>query len=312
MVNDEIDELVTFKKRGCRIDVTTDRGTSSIKIRGSDALVSSSENKALIRHVRDLDRRQTLQRGNNRIGVYMPAVRNGTFETLDNIVLMRSRLLEGIVNTFEASIRTKENIGDLKRFIQSQGSFPTWMSDFIDLALVMRSASVSARLQDQFHRLFGAKLAYRTREGFRQLMFQDPSGFETNLTKAGSGVTSAFPILSGLKLTLDGGTFVVEEPEAHLEPSKQMMLVDLLLEEALSRHITLVITTHSDYIVKWIQAKVGQGIIRNDDLGIFFFNRPDGQLTKVKKIEIDKSGIPEEPLFQEAIESLITAVSKAA
>lgn len=73
--------------------------------------------------------------------------------------------------------------------------------------------------------------------------------------EASSGMQSAIPLL----LTLDYATdkkeyhsYVVEEPECNLYPSNQLGLMDVILDYIKRKKSTLTITTHSPYIINYL------------------------------------------------------------
>jgi predicted ATPase len=123
-------------------------------------------------------------------------------------------------------------------------------------------------------------------------------------------VVSAYPIVIGLNRLAENGMLIVEEPEAHLEPRLQMELMKLITNVISQLNGRLVLTTHSDLTVKSILAKVGRGEIPHNELGLFYFERHGIDMAKVRQIEVDESGDAEQPLFQEAIESLVKEYSE--
>lgn len=72
------------------------------------------------------------------------------------------------------------------------------------------------------------------------------------LQNASSGMQSVIPLLLALKYAKDNRqyeSYVVEEPECNLFPSKQIELLEILLSELYSTGRSLTITTHSPYLL---------------------------------------------------------------
>ena len=102
---------------------------------------------------------------------------------------------------------------------------------------------------------------------------------------------------------------IIEEPEAHLEPSKQIKMIEWVQNAACAKNANgtghLIFTTHSDYVVKKLLALVWKKKIRRTDLGLYYFDRADSGLTTIRRINADESGEAEQPLFQDALDTLI-------
>ena len=137
------------------------------------------------------------------------------------------------------------------------------------------------------------------------IIFEDPKGFPTNLENAGSGVISSLPILLGIDYVKEGGRLIIEEPEAHLEPTRQFELMEMLHVESAAKKIKVVITTHSDYIVKKLLSMVSQKMLKSSDLGLYYFDRPADRYTTIKKMDVSDSGEAEQPIFQNALDIMV-------
>lgn len=80
-----------------------------------------------------------------------------------------------------------------------------------------------------------------------------------SVKEASSGMQSAIPLL----LTLDYATekkgyhsYVVEEPECNLYPSNQLRLMDVMIGYIKRKKSTLTITTHSPYIINYLNVLI--------------------------------------------------------
>ena len=155
-----------------------------------------------------------------------------------------------------------------------------------------------------FSKLFGGSLDASAATGIPSILYRDPSGFGVEIESAGLGVVSSFPIIAAVHDIEPGGTLIVEEPEAHMEPLRQQSLVNEIVRVALARRVSLVLVTHSDYVVNGVLNMVYAGIIGPDDLGLYYFRRRDGSFTQVERIPVDKTGEAEQELFEEALDAL--------
>lgn len=117
------------------------------------------------------------------------------------------------------------------------------------------------------------------------------------------------PLLAGLHYTAAGGALTIEEPEAHVEPSTQLALIGEIVSVALSKNIRLVMTTHSDYVVKKILALVSSRKIRPADTGLYQFQRQGQSHTRINRIPVDRTGAAEQESFRDALDSLVEEFS---
>jgi predicted ATPase len=216
-----------------------------------------------------------------------------------------------MVDTLGGVVTRELSAQDMREFVRSFARFPLYLEDFYDLLLETLATGVFEELQAGFREILAGSLVIQREAGMSSVQFLDPSGFVTEVERAGSGVVATFPILLGLYRVQPKGTLVVEEPEAHLEPAKQMQLLELLVLAGAKRGLRLVITTHSDYVVRKCLALVSRGILSHRDIGLYYFDRPTGKLTTVYTMAVDRSGHAEQPLFQEAMEKLIAEYARS-
>lgn len=134
--------------------------------------------------------------------------------------------------------------------------------------------------------------------------YRDPSGFEAALGSAGLGALSALLVAAAVRWAEPGGTLVVEDPEAHMEPMGQLRLVGELVRAALRRGVDLVLATHSDYVVFAVLGMVHDGVVGPADLGLYYFRRGRGSCTRVERVHVNRAGEAEVEQFEEALDAL--------
>lgn len=87
----------------------------------------------------------------------------------------------------------------------------------------------------------------------------------------------------------NGPLFLIEEPETNL----QSKLADFLVDVAQKFHITLLVETHSEYLIRRLQVLTAEKGIKPEDSVIYYLhdpnNIPEGQ-EQVKKINIEEDG----------------------
>lgn len=130
-----------------------------------------------------------------------------------------------------------------------------------------------------------------------------PDGWDDALAlaNASSMVTELVPVVLYLRHYVDwGDVLIVEEPEAHLHPSKQIELVRLIAQWVRAG-IRVILTTHSEWILEELSTLVGEarrkpgnGLPENH-VGLWSFAKGAGENgggSEIRKVEwdIDEGG----------------------
>ena len=105
----------------------------------------------------------------------------------------------------------------------------------------------------------------------------------------GYGFTYAFPILVALLTAKKGQTIVIDSPEAHLHPSAQSKMGQLIAKFA-SAGIQIIVETHSDHLLNGVRLAVKDGFLRPESLRIHFFNGVGAEGHGVSTPAIDREG----------------------
>jgi len=78
-----------------------------------------------------------------------------------------------------------------------------------------------------------------------------------NIIDVGYGVNQVLPIVSDLSFNLRGGrTYLLQQPEVHLHPRAQAALGTFLCSAASIRRNTIIVETHSDYLIDRVRSDV--------------------------------------------------------
>jgi hypothetical protein len=152
----------------------------------------------------------------------------------------------------------------------------------VPLELARTKRRSSEQWQSQKHDLedFGRKSG----------LFSDIEGPSMNLVDVGYGVSQALPIIYQIQNATQYNTFLLQQPEVHLHPRAQAEIGSLLSAVAGRKtRQTMVVETHSDYIIDRVRIEVGRGALKPEDVTIVFFKR-DQYSSTATNLFLDKSG----------------------
>lgn len=126
-----------------------------------------------------------------------------------------------------------------------------------------------------------------------QLQFSS-DGPKTNLVDLGYGTSQVLPILYSIATGTQGSFYLIQQPEVHLHPKAQAALGQYFVDSKINSGINFVLETHSDFIVDRVRKSIADGLIKNDDVSLLFFERERLE-NKITQVELDKHGDPIEP-----------------
>jgi hypothetical protein len=114
-------------------------------------------------------------------------------------------------------------------------------------------------------------------------------GPKVNLMDVGYGVSQALPVIVQSVLRSQRSLLLIQQPEVHLHPRAQAALGTFFAELVATRKDTLLIETHSDYLIDRVRQEVARGTLDPDKVLILFFHKPKIETT-VYPIELDRLG----------------------
>lgn len=238
--------------------------------------------------------------------IYVPAGRTGTIQSFFTLMQIKNDLFNSILRTLSAGQgHGRERIRPrtaLQLGVNQQ--MPEYLEQFYSIVLEAFSGGFDGRTEGMFSRVFPGSIKTSSVSGTPTVIYIDPLGAETRIGSAASGVASALPIMVAVNRLGPAGTLVVEEPEEHIEPIRQIKLVDEMVKAASARDVSMVITTHSPFVAHAVLGLVGNGTMKSGDLGMYYFRRRQGSYTDVEKIPVNRAGEAEQELFDEAIDAL--------
>ncbi len=110
-----------------------------------------------------------------------------------------------------------------------------------------------------------------------------------NLIDVDYGVSQALPIVVQTTLLSDRRRLLIQQPEVHLHPRAQVALGSFFVRMVADVGRTVVLETHSDFIVDRIRQEVAQGKINPRMVQLLYLERP-GQETIGRSLELDERG----------------------
>jgi predicted ATPase len=106
----------------------------------------------------------------------------------------------------------------------------------------------------------------------------------------GYGISYDLPIITALLAASPGDLIIIENPEAHIHPSGQAKLMELICK-ASHAGVQVIIETHSDHIINGALVCCNKKIIKNDEIKIYYFDRDEElHATKVSNLIVEESG----------------------
>lgn len=120
-------------------------------------------------------------------------------------------------------------------------------------------------------------------------------GLSVDLCQMGFGLSQILPIVVQGLLLHQGETLIVEDPDVHMHPKVQALLVDFFID--LMKHgRKVVIETHSDHIVTRLRRRIADGTVLKEDVNLSFVeNSENGSEYRFIDMESDGSFLNELP-----------------
>ncbi len=167
--------------------------------------------------------------------------------------------------------------------------------------LLARATDPNNRQAKELHdalRDFGKYSEMFTDVGVKQLgrgsgdpfQVQDKTGARsTNLMDVGYGVSQILPLIVDAQRASSKTLLLLQQPEVHLHPKAQAALGSMIKDWVSKSKKTVVVETHSDYLVDRLRLEVKRGHLGEKDIKIFFLEKKGNQ-TQLHALQIDAQG----------------------
>lgn len=138
---------------------------------------------------------------------------------------------------------------------------------------------------------------------------------QTNIEDAGFGIVQSLPIvIRACRPCIRETLIILEEPEAHLHPSAQGNLGELIAQSALEdKNKRYLIETHSFNFILRIRSLIASGKLKKEDVAMYFVDYNDKEKSSsLKRIQIDDEGkVSNWPkgLFEETYDEIMRIIN---
>ncbi|MCU0496862.1 MAG: DUF3696 domain-containing protein [Anaerolineae bacterium] len=126
---------------------------------------------------------------------------------------------------------------------------------------------------------------------FYQLQVQVANSHSA-LFDVGFGISQVLPVITLLFFAPEGSILLLEQPELHLHPRAQSVLADLMLHVAETRHLQLIVESHSEHLLTRLQRRVAEsenGFATPDNVKAYFCRMTD-QGAHIEDVCMDQYG----------------------
>lgn len=224
--------------------------------------------------------------------VYLPAGRVGLVDSFNELVT-------AMIKNYSERMTFEDEFG--QRLPRTLSDFVATISSVPKRDLKLRRESIMESANRIEKSILKGEVVVRPNEvGMPYLYFQPLDQKEViPLRMASSTVTQLAPLVLFMRYVVNkGDVIILEEPEVHLHPEKQTLLVNelaLLVKQGFK----VVITTHSEWVTDSIRntimsdGKNGQAPLRSKDVGVWHFDQKNlkvGTKIKEKKWQKDFGG----------------------
>ena len=122
------------------------------------------------------------------------------------------------------------------------------------------------------------------------------SPLRVSVVDVGEGVSQVLAVLTTLGMASAGQlgaapVVVLEQPEMHLHPRAEQVLAEALCAVAGKAGVRLVVETHSENLLLFLQLQIAKGLVSPDDVGILWIEAEEGR-SRVEPIAVDPAGRP--------------------
>lgn len=115
-----------------------------------------------------------------------------------------------------------------------------------------------------------------------------------NIPDVGFGISQILPIITQGFALKKNMLMLIEQPEIHLHPKMQADIADLLIsiqKDNRGGRKRFLVETHSEYLLRRLKRRIGEGKINHDDVAICSFQKDkESNIVSVKEYEVSSNG----------------------
>ncbi|WP_404341255.1 DUF3696 domain-containing protein [Pseudoalteromonas mariniglutinosa] len=120
--------------------------------------------------------------------------------------------------------------------------------------------------------------------------FSFGNGKQHKATNVGFGISYSLSIVTALVAAKKGSIVIIENPEAHIHPSGQSRLGQLIALTA-KAGVQVLIETHSEHVINGSRIMIRKDLVPSDELNVMYVDRLDGQdESMIRCIKANKMG----------------------
>ena len=165
--------------------------------------------------------------------------------------------------------------------------------------ILKKNAQVNSRV-NAWLKKFGLKVTVKEFKDIIHNIKIHQNDLDLDITDVGFGISQVLPILVQGFLSNNKSLTLIEQPEIHLHPKMQADLADLFIEiiklatdKKGKTRKSLLIETHSEYLLKRLRRRISEGKLSSKDIAIYFIeprDKDNKDSAVIKNVEISKDG----------------------
>ena len=170
--------------------------------------------------------------------------------------------------------------------------------------ILKKNTQINSRVNTWLKK-FGLKVTVKEFKDIIHNIKIHQNDLDLDITDVGFGISQVLPILVQGFMSNNRSLTLIEQPEIHLHPKMQADLADLFIDIvklAMDKKgkikKSLLIETHSEYLLKRLRRRISEGKLSSKDIAIYFIeprDKDNRDSALIKKIEISKDGSFEWP-----------------
>jgi len=125
---------------------------------------------------------------------------------------------------------------------------------------------------------------------YKVMVQRTPHSVFVPLPDVGFGVSQILPVLVLCFYAPEHSTIILEHPELHLHPSVQMGLADVLIEAIQTRHIQIILESHSEHLLNRIQRRMAEASLTKEEVALYFCDMEEDGAAKMEELKLNEYG----------------------